>query len=282
MNSLLITSILFVAFAVGTSLLIKVSRSGLLAYQRHVHEQMQSQLTGLFMFTDAGKLSLVYLLVLGIVPLTLFYVGAGSVFIAISVMVLLGAPTVIFAILRAQRARTISQALPDALLQLASGMRAGATFTVALQSLAHEDKGPLGDELSLTLREHRMGARMEDALENLAERVCREEIDLVVSAVLIAQEVGGNLAEILQRLAETIRRKMEMEGKIKALTSQGMMQGYVVSCLPLAILGALSFFEPEVTMPMFNGLLGWITLVVMGIFQLAGALMIKKIVTIRI
>lgn len=282
MNPLFITAILFVAFAVGASVLVSATSTGLVVYRDRVMEQMQTQLTALFLFTDAARLSLVYLVSLFAVPGVLFFTGVGLFPIACCIVCLLMSPTIVFALLRSRRAKAISQALPDGLLQLAASMRAGATFTVALQSLAQEDNGPLGDELSLTLREHRIGARMEDALENLAERVHRDEMDLVVSAVLISQEVGGNLAEILQRLAETIRRKAEMEGKIKALTSQGMMQGYVVSSLPLAILGALSFIEPEVTMPIFSGLLGWITLSVMGMFQLAGALMIRKIVTIRI
>lgn len=132
------------------------------------------------------------------------------------------------------------------------------------------------------LREHRIGARMEDALDNLAERVKSEEMDLVVSAVLIAQDVGGNLSEILQGLSTTIRRKLEMEGKIKALTSQGMLQGYVVSALPFVMLGVLCLVEPEATLPIFESLLGWIFLAVMVTLQVVGGLMIKKIVTIEI
>jgi len=148
--------------------------------------------------------------------------------------------------------------------------------------MVEEQAGPLGQEFGLLLREHRLGARMEEALDNLGERVQSEEMDLVISAALIAQDVGGNLAEILQRLSETIRRKLEMEGKIKSLTAQGVLQGHVVTALPFAILIVLTVIEPEAIRPMFHGLLGWCFLFVIVALQFVGGLLIRKIVRIEI
>lgn len=282
MNTTMVALMLFIAFAIGASALLNATSKGMAIFQQRIAEQLQKQLTGLFMFNDAARLSIVYLITLVITPLLLFLVGVSVLMVVVVFVLLLLAPRLFFSVLRARRAKAINAALPDALAQLASAMRAGATFTVALQGLVEEDNGPLGEELSLMLREHRIGARMEDALDNLAERVRSEEIDLVVSAVLIAQDVGGNLAEILQGLSTTIRRKLDMEGKISALTSQGMMQGYVVSALPFGLLGALVLIEPEATLPMFNSVLGWIALGIMLILQLCGGFMIRKIVSIQI
>jgi len=274
--------VLFVAFAIGAGLLLNVTSTGVVLYQQRIAEQLQKQLTGLFMFNDAARLSVAYLITLVGAPLLLLFAGAGKLLVVLILVALLLVPRLLFSVLRKRRANAINSALPDALSQLASAMRAGTTFTVALQGLIEEDNGPLGEELSLMLREHRMGARMEDALDNLAERVRSEEMDLVVSAVLIAQDVGGNLAEILQGLSTTIRRKLDMEGKISALTSQGMLQGYVVSALPFGLLGALTLIEPEATRPIFNSVLGWVALGIMAILQLCGGFMIRKIVTIEI
>lgn len=282
MSTQLVPVLLFIAFAVGAYLALGAGGAGLALYRKHTFERMQTQLTGLFLFNDAHKLSVAYLAALAGVPVLVYLAGFGPVMIGAIFLSLLVLPRLMFSQLRRRRAKAINLALPDALAQLASAMRAGSTFTVAMQGLVEEDSGPLGEELSLLLREHRIGARMEDALDNLAERVRSEEMDLVVSAVLIAQEVGGNLSEILQGLSITIRRKLDMEGKISALTSQGMMQGYVVSSLPFALLGALSFIEPEATLPIFNSLLGWIALSIMATLQITGAFMIKKIVTIEI
>ena len=148
--------------------------------------------------------------------------------------------------------------------------------------MVEEQPGPLGQEFGLLLREQRVGARLEEALDNLGERVQSEEMDLVISATLIAQEVGGNLAEILHRLSETIRRKLEMEGKIRALTAQGILQGRVVTALPFVILLALLAIEPEATRPIFTGLLGWCFLGLIVVLQVVGALMIGRIVRIDV
>ena len=282
MSLLAIAGIIFLACSLGAYQLIGKTGSGLLVAQERTQETMQKQMSGLFLFADAGKLSMFYLLLLPAVPVALVLLGVNLAIAAVTFFVLLMAPKVIFAILAKRRATAINQALPDGLSQIASSMRAGATFAVAIQGVVEEDRSALGEELSLLMRENRMGARMDDALDNLAERVQSEEMDLVVSAVIIAQDVGGNLAEILQSLAVTVRRKLEMEGKVAALTSQGVLQGYVVSALPFVLLAVLRFVEPEAIQPMFNCLLGWCVLSVLVVMQVVGITMIRKIVSIEI
>jgi len=272
----------FLAFAVGSYIFAVVTSNGIVVFKQRIEVNLQKQLAGLFIFNDAGKLSLFYVAALIVCPLLLLLSGCGLAVFVVSLIGLFFIPKAILWLLESRRAKAINSALPDALSQLASSMRAGATFTVALQGMVEEEIGPLGEEFSLLLREHRIGARMEDALDNLAERVRSEEMDLVVSAVLIAQDVGGNLAEILDGLANTIRRKLSMEGKVAALTSQGVMQGFVVSAMPFGLLLVLCIIEPESTLPIFQCLLGWIVLAMMAILQISGAVLIKKIVSIEI
>lgn len=242
----------------------------------------ESNLRKLFLFADGKRLLSFYVLALFGVPFALFMLGQPPVFIVLALCALALAPRFLFARLAARRKRQINEALPDGLAQIAGAMRAGATFSTAIQSMVDEQKGPLGQEFGLLLREQRVGARLEEALDNLGERVQTEEMDLVISAALIAQEVGGNLAEILARLSETIRRKLEMEGKIKALTAQGILQGRVVSALPFLILFALFAIEPEATRPIYTGLLGWCFLAVIVVLQIVGGIIIRKIVRIEI
>ena len=242
----------------------------------------ESNLQNLFLFADTQKLLFIYLSSFLIVPGVLYLLDANVVVIVISVVALYLAPRFTFSWLAERRKRKINEALPDGLALIAGAMRAGSTFSIAIQALVEEQDGPLGQEFSLLLREQRVGARMEEALDNLAERVQTEEMDLFVSAALIAQEVGGNLSEILQRLSETIRRKLEMEGKIKALTAQGVLQGYVVTALPFMIMLALFFVEPEATKPLFSSLLGWLFLGVIVVLQVIGGITIRKIVRIDV
>jgi len=273
--------LLFVAFAIGSRLLVGFAGVGFGLFSQQTSELISRQLSGLFLFNDVKKLTALYLISLIALPL-LAYFTLGPFFTLVVGIVVLSFPHVIFWVLRKQRAKAINHSLPDALSHIAATMRAGATLAVALQGLVDEDTGPLGQELSLLLREHRVGVRLDEALENLAERVQSEEMDLMVSAILIAQDVGGNLAQILQGLSSTIRLKLEMEGKISALTSQGLLQGYVVSALPFGLLGVLCVIEPEATLPIFSTVLGWLFLAVMLVLQVSGVLMIRKIVSIRI
>jgi len=242
----------------------------------------ESNLQNLFLFADTQKLLFIYMSSFVIVPGVLYFLDANVVVIVISVVALYLAPRFLFSWLAERRKRKINEALPDGLALIAGAMRAGSTFSIAIQALVEEQDGPLGQEFSLLLREQRVGARMEEALDNLAERVQTEEMDLFVSAALISQEVGGNLSEILQRLSETIRRKLEMEGKIKALTAQGVLQGYVVTALPFMIMLALFFVEPEATKPLFSSLLGWLFLGVIVVLQVIGGITIRKIVRIDV
>ena len=242
----------------------------------------ESNLQNLFLFADTQKLLFIYLSSFLVVPGVLYLLDANVVVIVISVVALYLAPRFLFSWLAERRKRKINEALPDGLALIAGAMRAGSTFSIAIQALVEEQDGPLGQEFSLLLREQRVGARMEEALDNLAERVQTEEMDLFVSAALIAQEVGGNLSEILQRLSETIRRKLEMEGKIRALTAQGVLQGYVVTALPFMIMLALFFVEPEATKPLFSSLLGWLFLGVIFVLQVIGGITICKIVRIDV
>jgi len=109
-----------------------------------------------------------------------------------------------------------------------------------------------------------------------------QDFILVVAALRISREVGGNLAEILETRAGTLRRKHEMEGKINSLTAQGKMQGLIMTLLPVFLLVILANMEPESMAPMFNTLAGWATLAVIAVMEVIGYFAIQKIVTIDV
>lgn len=279
--AVILVSIFASASLVGYAVLSGSQR----AWERHAEQlsaRTETNFRRLFLFVDARRVVAAYALALFGLPLALFLLGQPPLLVIAGFVAVLAAPRFLLARLAARRRRAINLALPDALAQIAGSMRAGSTFTSAMQAMVDEQRGPLGQEFGLVLREHRVGARLEDALDDLGERVQTEEMDLVISAALIAQEVGGNLAEILQRLSDSIRRKLEMEGKIRALTSQGILQGRVVTALPFVILVALSALEPEATRPMFTGLLGWCFLGIIVLLQIVGSVMIARIVRIDI
>ena len=165
---------------------------------------------------------------------------------------------------------------------LGSSLRAGTSLQIALDLAIRETPAPLSQELGVVVQEQRLGVALEDALETMATRLKLEEIELVVTAMTIAREVGGNLAETLDRLASTLRSKATMEGKIRSLTSQGKLQGLIVGSLPLFLMLVLSHMQHDAMMPLFNTWIGWGVLGVIGILELVGFLMIRKIVRIDV
>ncbi|MEW7985748.1 MAG: type II secretion system F family protein [Candidatus Thiodiazotropha sp.] len=277
-----ILALVFVAISAAIWVLLGFSVHGYERYQSVFTEQTESKLENLFLFVDAKKMFLLNVVSLLALPVVIYFFTGSFFYIALAVLVLLVMPKLLLMRMEAKRKEKLIHALPDALTQIASGMTAGQTFISAVETMVNETKGPISQEFSLVLREQRLGMSLSEAMDNLAERVQTEELDLVVTATQIANDVGGNLSQIFRRLSDSLRRKMEMEGKIKALTSQGILQGWVVGLLPFFIIGALYFVDRENIAPIFTNLLGWIFLAVIIILEIIGGLMIRKIVNIDI
>lgn len=282
MINAMIFPMLFVSASVLVWLIISTGMGAIERFSKHFTTTTENRLRQLFVFTDIRRIFVGYIAAIAFAILLLLAFDQSPIVIALVIGALLLTPKWTLARLAAKRAMDINKQLPDALQQISGAMRAGSTFVSALQNMVEERPGAISQEFSLLLRENRLGTGLEEALDNLGERVQTEEMDLVISAVLISQEVGGNLSEILQRLSITIRRKLEMEGKVKALTAQGVLQGRVVTLLPFAILMALLVIEPEAIEPIFTGVLGWVFLAIILCMQCLGGLMIRKIIRIRI
>jgi len=123
---------------------------------------------------------------------------------------------------------------------------------------------------------------LDDSLRNISRRMPSQDIDIMINAILMSMEVGGNLAEIFDKISETIRERNRIEGKIKSLTAQGKMQGVVISMTPFALLGALYVFERQLVIDFFSQPIGWAIFTAVLILIALGALSIAKIVKIEV
>ena len=140
----------------------------------------------------------------------------------------------------------------------------------------------MSEEMGRVVREVNLGLGMEESLQNLVRRIRSEDLDLMVTAIGIQQQVGGNLAEILDTIAFTIRERVRIKGEINTLTAQGKMSGYLVAFLPIAIAGALNVINPAFMEPLFTQLIGQI-LIGVGLTMMAiGFFTIMKIVDIKV
>src|SRR5690606_27931877 len=184
--------------------------------------------------------------------------------------------------LRRQRLRRFDAQLPDALLALASALRAGAGVGTALREIVGEAPVPLAQEFGLLIREQRLGVPFDTALANLAARMPSEAASLVVSALRIAADTGGNLAEALERISTLLRARLHMEGRVDALTAQGRMQAWVVGCLPLLLALVLHRLEPEAMAKLWSTPIGWATVSAVVLMELTGLWLIRRIVRIDV
>jgi tight adherence protein B len=251
-------------------------------YRSTFTDDAKSSLEDLFLFVDPQRLFIANIGLAVIVPI-LILLTTGALPIAItSCLVVFLAPRFMYGLLRRRREAKMVDQMPDALNMMAGALRSGGSLANALDLVASETPAPFSQEISLVLREQKLGVSLEDALESFSKRVNLESVDLLASAISIAKEVGGNLAEVLERLASTLRSKAVMEGKIRALTSQGKLQGIVVGLLPVFLAFVLFQMEPEAMAPLLTTYYGWAVVAVISVLLIMGGVFIKKIVTIDV
>ena len=251
-------------------------------YERRFTETANQTLTEIFIFIDPKKL---FVINLGAIffCFCIIYILTGFIVLALISAVVLGmTPRHLWSFMRNRRNNRFLLELPDALTSIASMMKAGTNLNVALEVVVAETKGPIAQEFGLFLKELRVGVDYNIALDNLIRRVPLQELELVVAGMKISREIGGSLADVLYRLADTLRRKIEMDGKIRALTAQGKAQGWVMSLLPIFLALVLNHMEPEAMAHLFTDPIGWVVCVIFVIFLYLGYFFIKKIVSIDV
>jgi tight adherence protein B len=181
-----------------------------------------------------------------------------------------------------RRVKAFTNQLGDSLVLIANALRTGYSFLQAIEMVSREMPKPISEEFDRVLREMNLGVGTEAAMNNLAKRVNSDDLDLVVTAVLIQRQVGGNLAEVLDNISNTIRDRIKIKSQIRTLTAQGRISGLIVSLLPLGTGLMIYVVNPEYIKLLFSSPLGNALLAVGVISQVIGMLFIRKIVNIEI
>lgn len=183
---------------------------------------------------------------------------------------------------KAKRLRAFGNQLGDALTLFSNSLRAGFSFMQAVSSVAREMPDPISKEFTTLLKEMSLGLSVEKALSNLMVRVPLADLELLVLAILIQKEVGGNLAEIIDTIAATIRERITIQREIKALTAQGKLSGIVVGLLPVFLGAMMAVINLEYVIVLFTHPLGQL-MVGSGLVSMAfGVLIISRIVNIQV
>jgi tight adherence protein B len=278
----LVIGVVAIAAIVIIWTIIQIAESGLRKQKQTLQATAAGSLSEMFIFVDATKLFYMNVLAFVFVPTALYVMTENPVIALGAAVVIVIGPRFLVAFIKKRREKKFEAQLPDALLMVAGTLRAGASLNVALESMVSESQPPVSQEFELMLREQRLGVDLDTALQNMERRMPLQDFIMVVAGMRISREVGGNLADTLEGIADTLRRKLTMEGKIQALTSQGRMQGIVMTCLPLFLMFILKYMEPEAMEPLFTTWYGWITLLVIIVMEFVGYFFIRKIVNIDV
>jgi tight adherence protein B len=180
------------------------------------------------------------------------------------------------------RLGTFNKQLPDTTTLLSNSLRAGSSFLQSIELVSREGAPPMSEEMGRVVREVNLGLGMEEALNNLVRRIKSEDLDLMVTAISIQQQVGGNLAEILDTIAFTIRERVRIKGEINTLTAQGRVSGYLVAFLPIGLGAALNAINPAFMQPLFTQSIGRILIGVGAVMMTIGFMAIRKITDIKV
>ena len=190
---------------------------------------------------------------------------------------------------KSSRLGAFNKQLPDTITLLANALRAGSSFLQAIELVVRESRPPISTEFGRVIREVNLGLPFEQALENMVRRVRSDDLELMATAISIQHTVGGNLAEILDSIAYTIRERIRIEGEIRTLTAQQRLSGYVVGFLPIGLAAFLFIAAPNFMQAMFLnppailGLPAGVVLLLLGGFMMfIGFMLIRRIVDIEV
>ena len=181
-----------------------------------------------------------------------------------------------------RRLNKINTQMGECLAVMTNSLRAGFSFFQTIDQVSKEMPAPLGMEFGRTTREIALGLTAEDALLNMTKRTDSEDLDLMVTAVLIQRQIGGNLAEILDNISNTIKERVRIKGEIRTLTAQARMSGLVIAMLPVILFGVLTVMNPAYMSFFFQGTAGPLMLMGAVVSELFGMWIISRIVKIEI
>lgn len=197
-----------------------------------------------------------------------------------------GFPFIYLQMLYKKRLRMFNDQMLDTLTLLANAVKAGYSMVQAMEMVAKESPPPMGTEFSRLVREVSLGVTIEEAMNNLKARVPSDELDLMVTVIMIQRQIGGNLSEILESIANTIRERNKLNGMISALTAQGRMSGLVIGGLPFVLLGVLYSINPKYISLLWTYSRGafhsYYLLILCIVMEVTGFIIISKITTVEV
>jgi tight adherence protein B len=191
-------------------------------------------------------------------------------------------PKWLIAYLKIRRLERFNLQLLEVLPMMSNALRAGFSINQAFESIAESAENPMKQEVTLFLQQLRVGVSFSEALTAFDERVGSEDLTLICTAIDIARKSGGNLTEVFDTIAETIRARLRIQQHVKTLTAQGRLQGLIIGAMPFLLGIGMFIFKPSLMKPFVCSMIGGITIFGVTALVAVGGLVIRKIVTIDV
>lgn len=191
-------------------------------------------------------------------------------------------PKTVLAVMRKRRLQRFNLQLVDSLVNMSNALKAGFSIQQAIELVVREKQNPISQEFGMFLHQTRVGMRTEEAFEAMQKRVGSDDLALMIGALETARQTGGNLTEVFEKIAHTIRERMRIELRIRTLTAQGRLQGIIVGAMPLLLGVALFFLDPLMMMAFLRSGFGVTLLAIVAILEIIGALVIRRIINIDV
>lgn len=226
------------------------------------------------------------ILILGLVPIitgvVLFILFTNPAMLVAGFVIGLALPSLALNIMDKQRKEKFQAQLVDGLISISQSMKAGLSFMQALEILVEEMPRPISQEFALIIKENRMGKTFEQSFQNLNKRMQSEDLNLITTAILVAQETGGNITEAFIKLAESMRRKKRIREQIKTLTTQARWQGIIMSALPVIFAVMVFNMNPHFFDIMLESDMGRLLLAWCVISEVIGAVFLNRLSKIEV
>jgi tight adherence protein B len=191
-------------------------------------------------------------------------------------------PQLVIKLYKKRRDRRFADQLVDALSTLSNALRSGFSLPKAFSLIQKDMPKPISQEFGILTQELRLGLTVEEAMMSMLKRMPSEDLDLLVTSITISSSVGGNLTEVFDQIAKTIRERHRIEGRIRALTSQGRLQGLIVGLMPVVLALIFHLIDPTLMKPLYTTFWGYVLIGVMVVFEFLGFFFIRKICTIKV
>jgi tight adherence protein B len=218
-----------------------------------------------------------------VIPTYLIYLRYHALILSMLIGLLLGSAPLVFVLQkRRRRFAQFEQDLPEALDLMVSALRAGNSLVSAMRLVAFESPDPIGSEFRICFDEQNYGLELRTAMENLVTRMPLQDLRIIVTAILIQKESGGNLAEVLDKASYLIRERFRLRRQVRVHTAQGRLTGWILSLLPVVLGIALYFVSPETISVLWTRSIGVKLLYTAAGMTIAGALIIRKIVNMEV